>query len=66
MRSFFALSLVVFAVPVLGDTHYFFSGFFSGTTVVGVEFDDLTNALTLVNNITISASGGSKWIALDV
>lgn len=67
MRTSLTLSLVTaLAAPVLGDTHYLFSGFFAGTTVVGVEFDDTTNSLTLVNNITTSASGGSKWIALDV
>lgn len=60
------LLLASAAVPALADTHYFFAGSFAGTTVVGVEFDDATSTLTLVNNITTSASGGSKWINIDV
>ncbi|KAL5385780.1 hypothetical protein DPSP01_004561 [Paraphaeosphaeria sporulosa] len=61
-------SILLFAaVPtVLGDKHYFFSGFFSGSLIAGVEFDDATNNMTLVNNITIQSSTGSKWIAIDV
>lgn len=66
MRSFTLLTLAVAAVPALADTHYFYSGFFSGSTIVGVEFDDETSSLTLVNNITTDASSGSKWIHLDV
>ncbi|KAK7187725.1 hypothetical protein PSPO01_06459 [Paraphaeosphaeria sporulosa] len=60
-------SILLFAaVPtVLGDKHYFFSGFFSGSLIAGVEFDDATNNMTLVNNITIQSSTGSKWIAID-
>ncbi|KAF2678623.1 3-carboxy-cis,cis-mucoante lactonizing enzyme [Lentithecium fluviatile CBS 122367] len=59
------LSLAAFAAPVLGETHYFFSGFFSGSTIVGVEFDDATDTLSLKQNISTNASSGSKWIALD-
>jgi carboxy-cis,cis-muconate cyclase len=66
MRSLSLLSLAASATPILADTHYFFSGFFAGSTIVGVEFDDATSSLTLVNNITTDASSGSKWIALDV
>ncbi|GKT59536.1 hypothetical protein ColTof3_06875 [Colletotrichum tofieldiae] len=65
MRSSQLLSLAAVAVPTLADSHYFFSGFFSGSTVVGVEFDDQTQSLTLKKNITTDASSGSKWIALD-
>ncbi|OBR12712.1 Carboxy-cis,cis-muconate cyclase [Colletotrichum higginsianum IMI 349063] len=65
MRLFQLLSLAAAAAPALADTHYFFSGFFSGSTIVGVEFDDQTHSLTLKNNITTDASAGSKWIALD-
>ncbi|KAF2029954.1 3-carboxy-cis,cis-mucoante lactonizing enzyme [Setomelanomma holmii] len=53
------------ASPIIADSHYFNSGFFSGSTIVGVEFDDTTNALTLKQNISTKASSGSKWIALD-
>lgn len=60
------LVLAAAAVPALADTHYFFAGSFSGTTIYGVEFDDAASTLTLVNNITTSASGGSKWINIDV
>ncbi|KAK6220166.1 hypothetical protein QIS74_05668 [Colletotrichum tabaci] len=65
MRLFQLFSLAAAAAPALADTHYFFSGFFSGSTIVGVEFDDQTHSLTLKNNITTDASAGSKWIALD-
>jgi carboxy-cis,cis-muconate cyclase len=58
----FSLSTLLLAVvpKVLGDKHYFFSGFFAGNVIAGVEFDDSTNDLTLVNNITVNASEGSK------
>ncbi|KAL0944674.1 uncharacterized protein CTRU02_202561 [Colletotrichum truncatum] len=65
MRLFVLLPLAAAAVPAFADTHYFFSGFFSGNTIVGVEFDDEKSSLTLVNNITTDAASGSKWIALD-
>ncbi|WQF80559.1 Putative WD40/YVTN repeat-like-containing domain superfamily, lactonase, 7-bladed beta propeller [Colletotrichum destructivum] len=65
MRLFQLFSLAAASTPALADTHYFFSGFFSGSTIVGVEFDDQTHSLTLKNNITTDASAGSKWIALD-
>jgi carboxy-cis,cis-muconate cyclase len=66
MRQSALLSLAASAIPALADTHYFFSGFFSGTTIVGVEFDDSASTLTLKNNITTDATSGSKWIAMDV
>lgn len=66
MHSFTLLSLAAAVTPAIADTHYFFSGFFSGNTIVGVEFDDEKSSLTLVNNITTDATSGSKWIALDV
>ncbi|KAF1929970.1 3-carboxy-cis,cis-mucoante lactonizing enzyme [Didymella exigua CBS 183.55] len=65
MRPACSLSIVSFAALVLGDSHYFFSGFFAGSTIVGVEFDDATSTLSLVNNITTKATSGSKWIAID-
>ncbi|KAF6787631.1 hypothetical protein CSOJ01_15176 [Colletotrichum sojae] len=65
MRSFTLLSLAAAIAPAVANTHYFFSGFFSGSTIVGVEFDDEKSSLTLVNNITTDATSGSKWIALD-
>jgi carboxy-cis,cis-muconate cyclase len=44
----FSLSTLLLAVvpKVLGDKHYFFSGFFAGNVIAGVEFDDSTNDLT--------------------
>ncbi|KAI1082283.1 Lactonase, 7-bladed beta-propeller-domain-containing protein [Whalleya microplaca] len=65
MRVSSTLSLAAFAVPALGDTHYFFSGFFAGTSVIGAQFDDVTSSLTLVNNISTDVTSGSKWITLD-
>lgn len=66
MRSLSLLSLATSVSPALADTHYFFSGFFAGSTIVGVVFDDSASSLTIVNNITTDASSGSKWISLDV
>ncbi|KAJ4352405.1 uncharacterized protein N0V89_007753 [Didymosphaeria variabile] len=65
MRSLSSLSLLAAVPSVLGDKHYFFSGFFAGSTIAGIEFDDSANSLTLVNNITAQSSDGSKWIAID-
>lgn len=56
----FCLSLAVSTVPVLADTHFFYSGFFAGLTVVGVGFGDATSSLTIVNNFTTSATSGQK------
>lgn len=64
MISWLAVCLTI--GPALATKHYMFSGFFSGTQIVGLDFDDLTSELTLVNNITTLATGGSKWIAIDV
>lgn len=66
MRTIFPIALAALATPVLSAQHSFFSGFFAGSTIVHVEFDDLTNSLTLVNNITTLTSSGAKWIAIDV
>lgn len=66
MVRFLPFRLAVFIVPVLGDTHSFFSGFFSGSTIVAVQFDDTSNSLTIVNNITTPVVSGSKWINIDV
>ncbi|KAF2177129.1 3-carboxy-cis,cis-mucoante lactonizing enzyme [Zopfia rhizophila CBS 207.26] len=65
MRLSSIFPLAIFAASVLGDTHYFFSGFFAGTTIVGIQFDDATSTLSLVQNIIMQASEGSKWIAID-
>ncbi|KAI8675839.1 hypothetical protein NCS57_00486400 [Fusarium keratoplasticum] len=46
------------------ETHHLFSGFFSGSTIAGIEFDDTASSLTLVKNISSEASG-SKWITID-
>lgn len=66
MRSVSLLSLAASTVPVLAEKHYFYSGFFAGSTIVGVEFDDVASSLNIVNNITIESTTGSKWISLDV
>lgn len=66
MRFGVGLPIIGFARLALGEFHYFFSGFFAGSTIVGVEFDDVSLALSLVNNVTTQATSGSKWIAIDV
>ncbi|KAF2126689.1 3-carboxy-cis,cis-mucoante lactonizing enzyme [Dothidotthia symphoricarpi CBS 119687] len=62
---FYRISPLAFATLAFGESHYFFSGFFAGSTIVGVTFDDATSTLSLVNNITTQATSGSKWIAID-
>lgn len=66
MRPLFTYPAIAFATSVFAETHYFFSGFFAGKTIVGVEFDDTVESLRLAQNITTQVSDGSKWIAIDV
>lgn len=66
MRGASTVTLAAFAARALADTHTLYAGFFAGTTLVRLEFDDSTNALTLVENITAPNTSGQKWIALDV
>jgi carboxy-cis,cis-muconate cyclase len=54
------------AASAVAEVHYLFSGFFSGSTIAGIEFDDETHSLSLVKNISSASDDGSKWIALDV
>lgn len=65
MRSTSVLTLATFASPILADTHSLFAGFFSGSVIVGLEYDDVAQSLTLVDNITATATSGQKWISLD-
>lgn len=59
--------LAATAAPALADTHSLFAGFLeSGDTIVGLEFDDVTNELTLTKNISAPGSSGQAWITLDV
>ncbi|KAE9968846.1 hypothetical protein EG328_007198 [Venturia inaequalis] len=60
-----SLAVVVFATPALTATYSFFAGSFSGSTIYGLEFDNTTSSLTLVKNITINTTSGSKWIHMD-
>ncbi|KAF2646077.1 3-carboxy-cis,cis-mucoante lactonizing enzyme [Massarina eburnea CBS 473.64] len=64
MVSSKAAVVAALAAPALADSHYFFTGFFSGSTIVGVEFDDAASTLTWKQNISTNATG-SKWIELD-
>lgn len=66
MRGTSTVTLAAFAARALADSHTLYAGFFAGTTLVRLEFDDSTNALTLVENITAPNTSGQKWIALDV
>lgn len=66
MRAVYNLCLAAMVgQKVLADTHYFYAGYFSEAIISGIEFDDETNTLTLVDNFTVS-SGTSRWIAADV
>ncbi|KAG7406451.1 Carboxy-cis,cis-muconate cyclase [Fusarium oxysporum f. sp. rapae] len=53
------------AASAVAEVHYLFSGFFAGSTIAGIEFDDEALSLTLVKNISSASDDGSKWIALD-
>lgn len=66
MHPLTLLSLAAGAVPALADTHYFYIGFFSGSAILGVEFDDVASSLTVVNNISTEAVSGQRWLAFDV
>ncbi|KAH8898446.1 3-carboxy-cis,cis-mucoante lactonizing enzyme [Thozetella sp. PMI_491] len=65
MRLCEVLSGATLAATALAETHYLFSGFFSGSTIVGLEFDPDAGTLTVAQNITTDAASGSKWIELD-
>ncbi|KAG8162897.1 hypothetical protein KVR01_007375 [Diaporthe batatas] len=65
MRSASAVTFAAFAARALAASHTLFAGFFTGTNLVRLEFDDSTNALTLVENITAPGTSSQKWIALD-
>lgn len=58
--------LAISTKHVLGEKHHLYSGFFSGSQLYGIQYDDETSTLTVVNNITTNSSDGSKWIAIDV
>lgn len=60
------LAFAAFVAPALADTHFMYAGFFAGSNIVGLEYDDVTEALTLVNTTATSATSGQKWISLDV
>lgn len=66
MHSSSTLLWAALAATGLADSHYFFSGFFAGSSLVGVEFDDAASTLSLVHNMTLNTTAGSKWIAIDV
>ncbi|KAH9906237.1 Lactonase, 7-bladed beta-propeller-domain-containing protein [Xylariomycetidae sp. FL2044] len=64
MRSVPILALTAVLGRAVADTHYMFAGFFDGPTILGIEFDDAANTLTVINNSTIEGEV-SKWISLD-
>lgn len=66
MSSTMLASVLFLVVPVLADVHYLYSGFFAGSTIAGIEFDDAALSLTLVSNFSANEASGSKWITLDV
>jgi len=65
MDKFSVAFVAVCAGLAAAETHYLFLGFFDGTSIAALEFDDSKSSLDLVNNITINANS-SKWISLDV
>ncbi|RAO70373.1 uncharacterized protein BHQ10_006385 [Talaromyces amestolkiae] len=64
MGKFLVIFVAAYAGFTTADTHYLLSGFFSGTSIAALEFDDAKLSLNLINDITINANS-SKWISLD-
>ncbi|KAF2628853.1 hypothetical protein BU25DRAFT_466774 [Macroventuria anomochaeta] len=64
MRPTIVFSFSSFATLALGESHYFISSFLAESAIVGVEFDDATSFLSLVNNIMAQATSGSKSLSL--
>lgn len=60
------LFISAFSGLVAAETYNLYAGFFSGTNLVRLEFDDSTSTLSLAENITAPYTSGQKWIALDV
>lgn len=60
------LFLSLFAGSAVADIHTLFLGSFSGSELNRLEFDDATNDLSLVQNITAPNTSSQKWLALDV
>ncbi|KAJ5144935.1 hypothetical protein N7448_002327 [Penicillium atrosanguineum] len=56
---------VLLTPPVLGQVHHFYSGFMSGDSLYGVEFNEQSSALSVFYNGTLNVSS-SKWIATDI
>lgn len=52
-------------LPVLGQVHHFYSGYFSGDSLYGIEFNEQSSELSVIYNGTLDVSS-SKWIATDV
>lgn len=65
MSKFSLTFVAICAGLAAAETHYLFSGFFNGTSIAALEFDDAKSSLDLVKNITINANS-SKWISIDV
>ena len=65
MGKFSVIFVAACAGFTTADTHYLLSGFFSGTSIAALEFDDEKLSLNLIKNITIH-SNSSRWISLDV
>ncbi|KUL88367.1 hypothetical protein ZTR_04886 [Talaromyces verruculosus] len=64
MLKFSLTFVAICAGLAAAETHYLFSGFFNGTSIAALEFDDAKSSLDLVKNITINANS-SKWISID-
>ncbi|KAF4345849.1 carboxy-cis cis-muconate cyclase [Fusarium beomiforme] len=57
--------LLAFTGHALGETYRLLSGFFGGQSIVALDFDETASSLSVVENMTLHGSGGSKWIALS-
>lgn len=66
MRGVSKIVLAALTTPAWGEVHRFLVGYFAGTDVNALDFDDSTNSLTVYSNITLDGTSGQKWIALDV
>ncbi|KAL4947991.1 hypothetical protein BDW69DRAFT_102971 [Aspergillus filifer] len=58
------LGSVLLSPSVVGHLHNFYSGFYSGNSLYGIQFDELSSQLTVVYNGTLDVQS-SQWIATD-
>lgn len=59
------LASALLSPSVLGHLHNFYTGFYSGNSLYGIQFDDVSSELNVVYNGSLDMQS-SQWIATDV